>query len=268
MNVPQNWIQLALSTTGHFEDATHPFSAVTGNFDGMGISVGVLQWNIGSGSLQPLVLGMNPNDVKAMCPNCGDDLLRACEARPSDGLAIVSAWQIGSQLKPPVLADLKALAQSSNFVAQQVKAATHVAQNAYDTASSWYQSWALQLDPQAFCWFFDVYTQNGGLADVTPAQVDSFIGGDSAHAVNTVCTWLSARQAFEHGAKDSIRNATQWKNVSGPPTRLFIASYLRSQKSKLEWRADVLNRKATIAVGNGWVHGENVNLSFNLAAST
>lgn len=32
------------------------FDRVTGNFDGQGISFGVLQWNIGTGSLQPLLL--------------------------------------------------------------------------------------------------------------------------------------------------------------------------------------------------------------------
>jgi len=260
MDVPQDWVRTALSTTGHFEDSQHPFSAVSGNFDGMGISVGVLQWNIGSGSLQPLVLATDAATIQTICPTCGSDLLRACTAHVSDGLAIVSAWQIGSQLKPAILAELKALAQSNSFTAQQVKAATAVAQKAYNTASAWYQIWSLQLTQQAYCWFFDVYTQNGGVSDVTTGQIDSFIGTDAQHAVNTICDWLSTRQSFEHGARDSIKNSTQWRTVSGPSSRLFVGSYLRSQKSKLEWRADVLNRKATIAVGSGWVHGEKVSL--------
>lgn len=262
MNVPQDWIQTALSTTGHFEDAHQPFSAVTGNFDGMGISVGVLQWNIGSNSLQPLVLAMDPAKVRELCPTCGDDLLRACEPPCSEGLKIVDAWQIGGQFDPKILSELKAFAQSGDFVAQQVKAATNVAQRAYDTAAAWYESWRVPLDKQGFCWFFDVFTQNGGISDITPMQVDGFIGGNTQHAVSSVCSWLSARQSFEHGAKDAIKNAAGWKNVSGTATRLFVASYLRSHKSKLEWRADVLNRKATIAVGSGWVHGELVNISF------
>jgi hypothetical protein len=262
MNVQSDWIHLALSTTGHFEDASQPFSAVAGNFDGMGISVGVLQWNIGSNSLQPLVLGVDPATIHALCPTCGVDLINACKEPRSDGLKLVTAWQVGNQIEPTILNELKTLARSDEFVAQQVKAATAIAQQAYDTTSSWYGSWGLPITKQAFCWFFDVFTQNGGLNTVTPQQVDSFVGNDVQHAVSTVCAWLSARQSFEHGASDSIKNAARWQNIAEASTRLFVASFLRSQKSKLEWRADVLNRKATIAVGSGWVHGENITLSF------
>jgi hypothetical protein len=262
MDVSPDWVRTALSTTGHFEDSQRPFSAVSGNFDGMGISVGVLQWNIGSGSLQPLVLATDAATIQATCPTCGSDLLRACKSRPSEGIAIVNAWQTGSQLKSAILAELRSLASSPGFTTQQINAATNVAQRAYNTATQWYAAWSLELTPQAYCWFFDVYTQNGGVGDVTPGQVDSFVGGDEHHAVQTVCDWLAGRQTFEHGSRDAIKNATLWRTILGPRTRLFVASYLRSQKSKLEWRADVLNRKAAIALGNGWVHGEMVTLTF------
>jgi hypothetical protein len=174
----------------------------------------------------------------------------------------VNTWQVGNQLKPTILGELRALSGSPAFTAEQVKAASDVAQNAFNTAAAWYGAWHLQLTQQAFCWFFDVHTQNGGVGDVTPGLVDSFVGRDQQHAVQTVCDWLASRQSFEHGSRDSIRNATQWRTASEATTPLFVASYLRSQKSKLEWRADVLNRKATIAVGSGWVHGEKITLSF------
>ncbi|WP_176053333.1 hypothetical protein [Paraburkholderia caribensis] len=262
MNMPQDWVRTALATTGHFEDSHQPFGAVTGNFDGMGISVGVLQWNIGSNSLQPLVLALDPATIHRLCPTCGDALLRACKSPSSQGLEIVNAWQVGGRLAPPTLTELKALAQSDEFVAQQVDAAAKVAQRAYNTASDWYKTWGGNLNTQGFCWFFDVYTQNGGVSTITPQQVDAFINNNAQHAVDMVCDWLSARQSFEHGSRDSIKNASAWRSVSPSSTRLFVASYLRSQKSKLEWRADVLNRKATIATGSGWVHGEQITLSF------
>src|SRR3979490_1801581 len=47
-----------LALTGGFE-TNHPppdcFAGLCGDFDGQGISFGVLQWNIGQGSLQPLL---------------------------------------------------------------------------------------------------------------------------------------------------------------------------------------------------------------------
>ena len=55
MTVTNDEVAVAISVTGTFENSGDPYLGVTGNFDGMGISCGVLQWNIGSNSLQPLV---------------------------------------------------------------------------------------------------------------------------------------------------------------------------------------------------------------------
>jgi hypothetical protein len=47
-----------LSMTGTFETSQKPpecFGVVTGNFDGQGLSAGVLQWNLGQGTLQPIL---------------------------------------------------------------------------------------------------------------------------------------------------------------------------------------------------------------------
>jgi peptidoglycan hydrolase-like protein with peptidoglycan-binding domain len=53
--------QRCLALTGTFETGGQPpecFCGITGDFDGQGISFGVLQWNIGQGSLQPLLAEM------------------------------------------------------------------------------------------------------------------------------------------------------------------------------------------------------------------
>src|SRR2546422_6327207 len=47
-----------LALTGSFETGTAPpdcFAGLSGDFDGQGLSFGVLQWNLGQGSLQPLL---------------------------------------------------------------------------------------------------------------------------------------------------------------------------------------------------------------------
>ncbi|HXJ10857.1 MAG TPA: peptidoglycan-binding domain-containing protein, partial [Candidatus Limnocylindrales bacterium] len=51
-----------LALTGAFETGQPPpdcFAGLSGDFDGQGISFGVVQWNIGQGSLQPLLAEMN-----------------------------------------------------------------------------------------------------------------------------------------------------------------------------------------------------------------
>ena len=73
----EEWILSALRLTGHFEDSADPLGAVTGNFDGMGISLGVLQWNLGSGSLQPMVPAVGEAEVLARMPSFGDELWSA-----------------------------------------------------------------------------------------------------------------------------------------------------------------------------------------------
>jgi hypothetical protein len=45
-------LELCLKISGSFENGAPDYHGVTGNFDGQGISVGVLQWNAGQGSLQ------------------------------------------------------------------------------------------------------------------------------------------------------------------------------------------------------------------------
>ena len=47
-----------LALTASFETSTFPpdcFCGIAGNFDGQGLSFGALQWNLGQGTLQPMV---------------------------------------------------------------------------------------------------------------------------------------------------------------------------------------------------------------------
>ncbi len=51
-----------LALTGTFETSAHPpdcFACVAGDFDGQGMSFGALQWNLGQGTLQPLLREMD-----------------------------------------------------------------------------------------------------------------------------------------------------------------------------------------------------------------
>lgn len=52
-------IDKAILLTSSFEGHMESFVNVTGNFDGQGISLGILKWNIGSGTLQPLLNEFN-----------------------------------------------------------------------------------------------------------------------------------------------------------------------------------------------------------------
>jgi len=78
MPLTKSWVQPALKVTGPFEDSADPLGGVSGDFDGMGISLGVLQWNIGMGSLQPLVKNVGRAAVVDTMPVFGGELWTAC----------------------------------------------------------------------------------------------------------------------------------------------------------------------------------------------
>src|SRR5271163_348997 len=49
-------LELCLKVSGGFESGRGPsYTSLTGNFDGQGMSAGILQWNAGQGTLQALV---------------------------------------------------------------------------------------------------------------------------------------------------------------------------------------------------------------------
>ncbi|MBO9576873.1 MAG: hypothetical protein J7494_14160 [Sphingobium sp.] len=260
MALSDAWIETALKVTGHFEDSDSPLSAVTGDFDQMGVSLGVLQWNIGSGSLQPMIAPLGQDAVVQLMPTFGRDLWRACTSPIKEGLAICRRWQNGATIKPNVKAELRTFTGSALFVRQQVARATKVAQQAYAAAEQY-----AAADPSipsatkaVFCWFFDVYTQNGGLKGLDYDDVRNFIDVHGADKVDdTICDWLAGQPLGGVGAKDATANAQLWRDHIAPENlSLFVLSFLRSQLSRVEYRADVLNRKATIANRVGWVHRE------------
>jgi hypothetical protein len=262
--VNQDWLATALETTGDFETAGNPWGGVTGNFDKMGISCGVLQWNIGSSSLQPLVIAAGQPAVMATMPKFGADFWRACTSSKSAGLAIVNGWQNGgTKLPKDVKAELVAFMVSAPMVAQQMKAAGTVAKTADKIATNWAATrGTAPHSKRDFCWSFDLVTQNGGLKSLTLADVRKFASdeGGPAAALNTICDELAAVPQGRTAFKDCWRNAQLWRGTIANDWRdLFILSYLRARKSKLEFVGLVMNRKGAIAAGQGWVNGEMMN---------
>jgi hypothetical protein len=263
MAVDPQWLRTALEVTGDFETVGNPFAAVSGDFDGMGISCGVLQWNIGMGSLQPLVRAAGRARVIATMPRFGAELWRACGAAVAEGLRIVRAWQPRGALRDDVRAELAALLGSEPLVAQQLRAAGGVGDEALAQAAAWAAArGAAAVSLRDFCWFFDLLTQNGGLKGLGIADVRMNGGGGAAEAI---CDWLAGRGSAEAGFRDCRRNAELWRGQVGEADRdLFVLSYLRALKSRPEYRGVVLNRKGAIALRHGWVNGEHMNFRAKL----
>src|SRR5258708_18139919 len=197
MPVSDDFLTAGLKITGHFEDSDDQVAAVSGNFDGMGIWLGVWQWNIGSNSRQPIVKTLGKAAVTSTMPRFGEDLWRACNTTVAEGLAIVRAWQPNNKLPRAVFNELKSCVRSQPFQGQQLKAARKVGNTAWATAVDWAQKQGRETaTKREVSWFYEVFNQNGGLKSVTPKKVQDYIDNHSAHATHAfISNFLSARTA-------------------------------------------------------------------------
>ena len=257
VTISDNELAVLVKMTGTFENSGDPYQGVSGDFDGQGISCGVLQWNIGQNSLQPLVRGAGQAAVLAAMPAFGSDMWAACNGALKQALKIVRAWQAGTVLKSAARSELKAFMGSSAMRQQQDAAIRTVGKKAETLADRWAAdrgAGARTLQELAF--FFDIVTQNSSMKDLSFADVADFkTAAGSGKADDLVCDWLAATTNKYAGKEDCHKNAKLWRNaVEGGPLDLLVLAYLRSQKSILRWRGDVLNRKGTLAVKKGWVH--------------
>lgn len=264
MSISDTELKLLTDLTGRFENGSEPYLGVTGDFDGQGISCGVLQWNIGSGSLQPMVIAAGEALVLAQMPQFGKEMWLACNSGIQQGLKIVRGWQSNSKLLATQKAELRALMRSSAMHQLQDQGIREVARLAEAYADDWAQARGGQgRTRQELAFFFDIVTQNGtmkGLGYSDVAAFKSAAGTDRAD--DLVCDWLSSLTSDSWGHKDADKNADLWRNAAaGPELDLLILAYLRSQKSVFPARGDVLNRKGTIAMRRGHVHGSLYDLS-------
>jgi hypothetical protein len=249
-------LKAIVAMTSRFETGGAGYAGISGDFDGMGISCGVLQWNIGSHSLQPLVQAVGEAEVRARMPRLGAAMWTACTGPTRDGLAIVRGWQTGTRLSALARGELLALMTAPAMRAQQDQRIRAVARDAEALADDWARARGgpgRTLREVAF--FFDLVTQNGGPGGITHAQVAAFRArAQPGRADDLICDYLASAPQIA-GWKDARENARLWRDpADAAGLDLLIFAYLRSALSKKEWRLDVLNRKGAIAMRRGWVH--------------
>ncbi len=256
-DIPADWVKAAVAITPGFEVQGDPYQGASGDFDGMGISCGALQWNIGKGSLQPMVKNAGKSNVLAAMPKFGQDMWDACNTTIAKGLSIVRRWQNGTRLKPAALTELRGFMGSPAMRAQQDQRIGKVADVAFNLASGWAKN-RLNGTPtkRSFCWFFDIATQNGSLKGLTFTDVARFLDQNKPdRADDVVCDFLGSRTGASGHINDAKKNAQLWRNkADGDKLELLVMSYLRSNTADPKWQHVVLNRKGTIAMGVGWVN--------------
>lgn len=224
--------QRCLALTGSFETSAgvpECYCGLAGDFDGMGISYGVLQWNLGQGTLQPLFADMMTANEGVIAAIFLDKLaaLRSMLAGTREA-QLGWARSIQDPVRHTVLAPWKAmlvaLGLTPEFQALQVAHASRIYQNALILC----RRFGVNTE-RAVALMFDICVQNGGIDDAVEAKIRADFAGIST--------------ADEIARLRSIANR-------------------RAEASNPRYIQDVRERKLTIANGQGRVH----NVWYDLAA--
>ena len=229
--------RVAFDVTAWFETSGRPFALAVGNFDGMGVSWGPRQTNIGMGSLQPLMRKMLAVDGPGVAAALGaltPAFMAVAKPGPTaDQLAaVVRDWNDDrGRLKPEWqdgLARLGGLPSVQKVFTDDARETIP----AVDALAAWIAV-ADQPTVREWCLAYDFITQNGGFAAAFRAAISTF---------------LLALKPFQKDARDRMR-AICWLRAGW--------TYIRGQR---QFADDVLGRKLLIVEGSGKFRGDFVDL--------
>lgn len=247
--LPDDKLEIALQITGGFEGSG--YGQVTGDFDRHGISLGMLQWNLGTGSLQEKILQpfLAHGSIDDLClfPMGGMDKL-ARMAGGADGPACEYARMFmldGTKVKPEWKAAWVKFLMKPEVIALQQRACSSLAHK----AEVFMKKYGLH-SLRSFCFFFDVAVQNGSMKDV-PLQNPN--RQEAARVIASI-----------HDKGDGPKNKQLWPpllaKAPDEAIMLLLTGYKRAQLANKLWAHDVFMRKATVALGVGFVHGKQIDV--------
>jgi hypothetical protein len=252
-------LDLCLSITGIFENGTPSYSALTGNFDGMGLSAGILQWNAGQGSLQTLLLNigerMGWDKAQSFFKS---DIHHLALLPPADAVAFCLDHYVmtgGTKLDPGAEARWREfLGQPESIDAQTEMAINSVLLRAKALVGKFCPGYTERTRAVAF--FFDLVTQSGGMQNAR-GHVDPLPPGINPNY----------QPAIDLAVAHNMKCAGIWEvAVAGDDLAQLLLHYtfLRSSLSKPEYVWDALSRRGSIACRGGVVHGVTLNFTSKL----
>lgn len=293
--LPQPWIEAISEISGAFEsggaDKNQKFSAVTGDFDCQGLSLGYLNWPLGTGSFFELLDDVELVEIEAISkkhmPTYGDDWAKMIslgkDGEISEAVALARGWQTpaysagacnddkrgGVRIEDTVLVEeIQAFLLDDRIRNLQIDGLRNIANEAFAKALKWAE---LQRGPGAepqfneFAVFFDLRTQNGlKYADSLMALVsetnDSYRWRRTYNRAATSWIQIKWDQVHPKHVEDGKQNAEHWRRafdrgeVSTSDNQLLLLIAMRGMLAKQPYTTDTMNRKGVMAVGFGWAH--------------
>ena len=269
-----------------------PYIGVTGNFDGTGLSLGIIQFNF-LGSIQSTFKDIPRSLYKTTMPVWGDTFYEAVHTlSTADAVAKVLPLQetvYSSRkaktiwvIKPDALAELRAFLGSDESRAAQDKAAEVEYRRGYSRALQWAQArGAAGPTPREIVSFVDNQVFSGGeLGHIWMSQAKAFRSdfASDGDMIAFVARWLQscpyAGPAFLYGRDDAINSTAAWAKKYPPGTQLeddrgllFAFGFLRALTANGPpavrgqpdqhgiFKSQVVTRRSLPALGIGTANG-------------
>jgi hypothetical protein len=203
------------------------FAGLAGDFDEQGMSLGVLQWNLGQDTLQPLLKDMieeHPGIMREIFQGYYLMLTEALNSNKNNLMAFARSIQHPVQhfLYEPWKGMFKALGRTEEFQRIQVKYAGALFKSAVRLCSE-YGLWS----ERAVALMFDIKVQNGNISKVVKTRILS---------------------DFEALSKDLARGELEVQ-------KMRVVANRRAEAANPKWVEDVRIRKLCCANGSGIVYG-------------
>jgi hypothetical protein len=217
----------SLQLTAHFEG--HDFTLAQGNFDGAGITWGIIGFTLKGGELKRMILEVQDRSPELVAEAFGTEaetLIVILKKPWKKQLAFADSISLGLQktrLAEPWLTCFKRFGSFPEVQTLQLERAHRAYyEPALETAATWQLTSELGI-----ALAFDIHVQNGGIKAEAREKIDAALAAAPA--------------------------------PTEPTLRVIIAKAV-AEVSKKKWIEDVGSRKLAIATGAGTVHGGQVTL--------
>jgi len=221
-------LKAATEITASFEGGS--YSAIAGNFDNQGLSFGLVQWNIGQGTLQPLLREMaekHPEKLREIFGDKTDELLKMLNGTKEEQLDWAKSINTpDNKIENSWKSCFIKLGQTADF--QEIQR-NHLSKY-YDKAFEICNKYGLKSEV-GFALAYDIAIQNGSVKSKAHVQIQNEIDKEQKKL---------GRELTEKEKMQIIANA-----VADHSTRA---------------KEDVRNRKMTIINQQGTVHGKRYDL--------
>jgi hypothetical protein len=204
----------------------HGFTLAQGNFDGAGITWGIIGFTLAGGELGNIIRRVNADHPGMLQDAFGSEaarqLLQGIAETPAQQIAFadsISQGALKAVLAEPWLSGFRRL--GSDPAVQQLQLAI-VSRDYFQPALATANSFQLKAE-LGMALVFDIHVQNGGVSAAAAQEI---------------------RQTMRDHPSDREQDL-----------RVAIANAVADNAKNVKYREDVRQRKLTIATGSGQVHG-------------